>query len=154
MDFYSFPTVLGQLALGSEDGRAISRVYLPNAPTPRLLSRPTPLLEEGRRQLTEYLSGLRQQFDLPLSPQGTPFQRRVWAALGNIPYGRTVSYRQLAQAVNCPRGCRAVGMANRANPLPILIPCHRVIAADGSPGGYAGGPDIKRTLLGIEGIRL
>ncbi len=154
MDFYSFPTPLGQLALGSEDGQTISRLYLPNAPTPRLISRPTPLLEEGQRQLLEYFSGSRRSFDLPLSPRGTPFQQRVWSALGDIPYGRTISYRQLAQAVNCPRGCRAVGLANRANPLPILIPCHRVIATDGSPGGYAGGPDTKKTLLAIEGIHL
>ena len=150
MDFYFFETPLGYMALGAEEG-AIVRLYLPNSPTPRLMSRPTPLLEEGQRQLLEYLAGTRREFDLPLNPPGTPFQQKVWAALRDIPYGQTRSYRDVARAAGCPRGFRAVGMANHCNPIPIFIPCHRVVGADGSLTGYAGGLELKKTLLAIEG---
>ena len=149
MDFYAFDTPLGPMALSGE-GEAIARLYLPGAPTPRLLSRPTPLLEEGRRQLEEYLAGARRAFSLLLAPQGTPFQLRVWRALEAIPYGETHSYRDIAQAVGCPRGFRAVGMANHKNPIPILIPCHRVVGADGGLTGYAGGLGLKARLLALE----
>ena len=150
MDFYQFATPLGMMALGAEDG-AITRLYLPNSPTPRLMPHATPLLEEGARQLLEYFEGTRREFDLPLAPQGTPFQQKVWAALRTIPWGEVRSYRDIAQAVDCPKGFRAVGMANRSNPLPILIPCHRVVSADGSLGGYASGLEVKRALLALEG---
>lgn len=150
MEFYQFDTPLGLMALGEEDG-AIVRLYLPDSPTPRLMSHPTPLLEEGRRQLLEYFAGERKEFDLPLAPQGTPFQQMVWAALRDIPWGELRAYRDIAQAVNCPKGFRAVGMANHNNPLPIFIPCHRVVGADGSLGGYASGLATKRALLAIEG---
>jgi len=153
MDFYSFDTPLGCMALAAEDG-AIVRLYLPNSPIPRLMSHPTPLLAEGARQVLDYLAGRRQVFDLPLAPQGTPFQQKVWAALRAIPYGQVCSYKDLARAAGCPRGFQAVGQANRRNPIPILIPCHRVIAADGTLGGYAGGLDLKQALLTIEGISL
>ena len=137
------------MALGEEAG-ALVRLWLPGDPTPRLMPHETPLLAEGRRQLLDYLEGRRQPFDLPLAPQGTPFQLRVWAALQDVPYGQTRTYAQMARAVGCPRGCRAVGMACRANPIPILIPCHRVTAANGGPGGYAGGPELKQALLALE----
>ena len=150
MDFYAFSTPLGPMALAGEDG-AITRLYLPGAPTPRLTSHPTPLLLEGERQLLEYLGGRRKTFDLPLNPQGTPFQRRVWQALEAIPFGETRTYRDVAQAVDSPRGFRAVGMANHRNPIPILIPCHRVVGADGSLTGYAGGLELKKALLALEG---
>lgn len=150
MEFYLFDTPLGQMGLGEEEG-AITRLYLPGVPTPRLMSRPTPLLEEGRRQLLDYLAGNREYFELPLSPKGTPFQKKVWNALRAIPYGQTRSYRDIALAVDCPRGFRAVGMANNRNPIPILIPCHRVVGADGSLTGYAGGLELKRALLTLEG---
>lgn len=150
MEFYQFDTPLGLMALGEEDG-AIVRLYLPDSPTPRLMSHPTPLLEEGRRQLLEYFAGERKEYDLPLAPRGTPFQQKVWGALRAIPWGEVRCYRDIAQAVDCPKGFRAVGMANHNNPLPIFIPCHRVIGADGSIGGYASGLDMKRALLAIEG---
>lgn len=111
-----------------------------------------PLFEMARRQLEEYFAGVRQNFDLPLDPGGTDFQRRVWRALLDIPYGKAISYRELAQRVDRPKGFQAVGQANGKNPLPILIPCHRVIAADGSLGGYSGGLDRKRFLLDLERI--
>ena len=151
MEFYCFDTPLGPMALEEEDG-ALRRVYLPGRPMPRLTSRPTPLLERGREQLLEYLAGERKRFGLPLDPAGTPFQRRVWRALEEIPYGEVRSYRELAQAVDSPRGFRAVGMANHRNPLPILIPCHRVVGADGSLTGYAGGLELKEQLLELEGV--
>ena len=150
MDFCLFDTPVGQMALAGE-GDAISRLYLPGLPLPRLASRETPLLARGREELLEYLAGARRDFDLPLAPQGTPFQQRVWAALREIPYGQTRSYRELAQAAGSPRGYRAVGMANHRNPIPILIPCHRVVGADGSLTGYAGGLELKRKLLELEG---
>ena len=149
MEFLSFPTPLGPMALGEEAG-ALVRLWLPGDPTPRLMPHETPLLAEGRRQLLDYLEGRRQQFDLPLAPQGTPFQLRVWAALRDIPYGQTRSYRDIALAVGCPQGFRAAGMACRVNPIPILIPCHRVTAANGGPGGYSGGPELKQALLALE----
>lgn len=152
MDFFLFSTPLGQMGLAAdEELGAITRLYLPNSPVPRLMPRATPLLEQGREQLLDYLAGLRRDFDLPLAAQGTPFQQRVWAQLLQIPWGETRSYAQLARAADCPGGARAVGMANSRNPIPILIPCHRVIAADGSPGGYTGGSALKRTLLRLEG---
>ena len=96
------------------------------------------------------LRGTSARFDLPLAPRGTPFQLRVWRALQDIPYGQTCSYSELAAAISSPRACRAVGQANGRNPLMIVIPCHRVIAAGGGLGGYSGGLDIKRFLLRLE----
>ena len=110
----------------------------------------TPLLEEAARQLEEYFAGRRRDFDLPLAPAGTTFQREVWAALREIPYGRTCSYGDVARAVGRPAACRAVGMANHRNPLPIVIPCHRVVGASGALTGYAGGVEVKEALLALE----
>lgn len=151
MDFLLFDTSLGRMGLAAE-GEAITRLYLPNTPTPRLMSHSTPLLEAGRQQLLEYLSGERQEFDLPLGLQGTDFQKKVWTALQNIPWGEIRSYRDIAQTVGCPRGFRAVGMANHSNPIPILIPCHRVVGSRGALTGYAGGVELKKALLALEGI--
>lgn len=137
------------MALGEEDG-AIVRLYLPNAPTPRLMPYETPVLIEGRRQVLEYLAGERRVFDLPLAPQGTPFQKKVWSVLQDIPYGQTRTYRGIALAVGCPRGFRAVGMACNRNPIPIIIPCHRVVGANGALTGYAGGMRLKQALLDLE----
>jgi methylated-DNA-[protein]-cysteine S-methyltransferase len=101
-------------------------------------------------QLTQYFAGQRYTFDLTLAPRGTPFQRTVWSALTRIPYGETVSYGELARGIGKPHASRAVGLANGANPLPIIVPCHRVIGADGSLTGFGGGLDIKRKLLALE----
>jgi methylated-DNA-[protein]-cysteine S-methyltransferase len=109
-----------------------------------------PLVESVSRQLAEYFAGQRREFDLPLDPQGTPFQKRVWSALRRIPYGKTRSYGDVARAAGSPKGARAVGMANHDNPIAIVVPCHRVIAADGSLGGYACGLRFKRKLLDLE----
>lgn len=149
MEFWMFDTPLGAMAAGEEDG-AIVRIYLPNSPTPRLMPHKTPLLERAEGQILEYLNGRRQEFDLPLAFVGTDFQKKVWNALRDIPYGRTESYASVAARIGCPGGARAVGMANRANPLPILVPCHRVVGADGRLTGYAGGLELKRALLALE----
>jgi len=109
-------------------------------------------LEDAIHQLEEYFAGTRRRFDLPLAPQGTPFEQSVWSALRAIPHGVTVSYGELARRLGRPGGARAVGGANGRNPLPIVIPCHRVIASDGTLGGYGGGLDIKRALLRLEGV--
>lgn len=108
------------------------------------------LLDQAARELEEYFTGQRRAFDVPLSLHGTPFQRRVWTALQQIPYGETRSYAQVAAMAGAPRACRAVGMANHRNPVSILVPCHRVIQADGGLGGYNGGLEIKRFLLQME----
>lgn len=102
-------------------------------------------------QLDEYINGQRQVFDMPLDlSTGTPFQQTVWEALLKIPYGKTISYAQLANHIGQPTACRAVANANGKNPISLIIPCHRVIASDGKLGGYTGGVEIKQTLLDIE----
>ena len=101
-------------------------------------------------QLREYFAGTRRDFDLPLAPAGTPFQQSVWNELRRIPYGRTKSYLDVANAIGKPAAVRAVGAANGANPLPIVVPCHRVIGANGSLTGFGGGIDVKRRLLALE----
>jgi len=103
-----------------------------------------------RRQLTEYFEGTRKVFDLPLAPDATPFQARVLEALAEIPYGETRSYRDVAVAVGNPKAVRAVGGVNGSNPIPIVIPCHRVIGSDGTLTGFGGGLDTKRFLLDLE----
>ena len=105
-------------------------------------------------QFEAYFRGELREFDLPLDPSGTAFQQQVWAAVARIPYGETCSYGEIAAAIGKPAAVRAVGLANGANPLPIVIPCHRVIASDGSIGGYSGGLTIKHRLLALEGAEL
>lgn len=114
----------------------------------------SPLLDAAEAQLREYFAGARRTFDLPLAPHGTAFQQRVWTALRTIPYGETRTYGELAAAIDSPNASRAVGMANHRNPIPIIIPCHRVIGANGTLTGYAGGLEIKRRLLALEGINI
>lgn len=112
----------------------------------------TELLLRAERELREYFAGERYGFDVPLHLSGTEFQTRVWNGLRAILYGTTVTYSELARRIGQPNAARAVGMANHANPLPIIVPCHRVIGADGRLTGYAGGLEIKRKLLELEGI--
>lgn len=105
---------------------------------------------EAVRQLDEYFHGSRTRFELKLAPKGTEFQRAVWHALEEVPYGQTVTYGEIARRIGKPSAVRAVGAANGANPIPIVVPCHRVVGADGTLTGYGGGLDIKRALLTIE----
>lgn len=109
-----------------------------------------PVLEETVRQLTEYFLGERREFSVPLDLHGTPFQLRVWNALLAIPYGETRSYADLARTVGSPKAVRAIGRANGTNPVAIIVPCHRVIASNGTLCGYGGGLEIKRRLLELE----
>ena len=109
------------------------------------------ILQQCQAQLQDYFNGQRTSFDLHLSPEGTDFQRQVWQQLQQIPFGKTCSYKDIAQAIQRPKSVRAVGAANGRNPIPIIIPCHRVIGADGSLTGFGGGLDTKRILLKLEG---
>lgn len=107
--------------------------------------------KEVVRELEEYFARKRREFTVALDLEGTDFQKKCWRALLDIPYGRTKTYADIARAVGCPRGFRAVGMANHDNPVPIIVPCHRVLASDGTLGGYGGGLDVKQKLLELEG---
>jgi methylated-DNA-[protein]-cysteine S-methyltransferase len=148
--FSQFPSPLGDLLLVS-DGEALTGLHMADgaAPGPDWL-RDDGMFKEVRAQLTEYLAGERRTFDLPLRLMGTTFQRRVWDELLRIPFGETISYAELARRVGQPGAARAVGSANGRNPIGLIIPCHRVIAADGGLGGYGGGLDRKRWLLRHE----
>lgn len=153
--FYSeLPSPLGPLLLTS-NGEALTGVYMPEhkrGPRPEpTWTRSDARLAEARRQLEEYFAGRRRQFELPLAAQGTPFQRAVWAELARIPFGATLSYQELARRIGAPKASRAVGAANGRNPISIIVPCHRVVGADGSLTGYAGGPERKQWLLALEG---
>jgi len=151
MDFCRIDTPIGPLLLtANAAGTALARVSFGGQPAPGGAPADTPLLRRAGAQLQEYFAGTRRAFDLPLDPSGTPFQQRCWAALRAIPYGQTRTYGQVAARLGAPKACRAVGMANHRNPLPIVVPCHRVVGADGSLTGYAGGLDVKRFLLELE----
>ena len=152
--FHTIDSPIGELLLTS-DGRSLTRIHM--LPRGAALHRPAAhwrrdpaALDDAELQLREYFAGRRTEFDLPLAPEGTPFQRRVWEALREIPYGTTVSYGELARRVGHPDGARAVGAANGRNPIAIVIPCHRVIGAGGALVGYGGGLDRKRVLLELE----
>ena len=144
---------VGQLLLTAADD-TLTGLYLPReerAPDPSW-QEGGPFLDEVQRQLSAYFDGRRQAFDMPLDPAGTAWQRRVWAELARIPYGETISYAELARRAEHPSAVRAAGAANGRNPISIVIPCHRVIGADGRLTGYSGGLDAKRWLLTHEGI--
>lgn len=147
-------TPLGAVLLTAE-GDALTRLSL-GAPVEavrsdweRVSSGPG-ILAEACGQLAEYFAGTRTTFDLPLAPAGTPFQHRVWAALRAVPYGETATYLGIARALGDPNAVRAVGAANGRNPIGVVVPCHRIVGADGSLTGYAGGLDRKRWLLRHE----
>ena len=133
-----------------EDDQGICGVHFGNSLSPDIIMEETPLLREAKRQLEEYFAGDRKEFRLPLSMNGTPFQKTVWRALCTIPYGETRTYGQIAAQVGNPKGSRAIGMANHNNPIAIIVPCHRVVGAKGALTGYAGGLDIKKALLDLE----
>ena len=147
---------IGRLLLAG-DGETLQFIRFPSGalgagPEPQWRREDAPF-ETAARQLTEYFAGERRSFDLPLAPRATPFQARVLAALQAIPYGETRSYKDIAVALGEPRAVRAVGSANGSNPLPIVIPCHRVIGSDGSLTGFGGGLETKRFLLALEAER-
>ncbi len=154
-------TPVGKVGLALRDGSVVRcdtgtderrfRRALSDAFRRARLQRGGTLIDQASSQVQEYLTGTRTSFDIPVAPEGgTPFQRSVWAALRTIPYGQTRSYRWVAAAVGNPRAARAVGQASGANPIGIIVPCHRVVRADGSLGGFSGGVGVKDRLLTLE----
>lgn len=152
MNVHPLDTPIGRLRLVS-DGESLLRIEFEHRYNESAddVAHCDAVLAATSAQLRAYFAGQRKQFDLPLAPQGTEFQRQVWQALVAIPYGRVCSYRDLAHQLNKPKAVRAVGAANGRNPIPIVIPCHRVIGSDGSLTGFAGGLALKRRLLTLEG---
>jgi methylated-DNA-[protein]-cysteine S-methyltransferase len=153
------PSPVGDLLLTGDDGR-LTGLYLPSdrdarhaTAHPGALPRDDAAFAGVRRQLGEYFAGGRSSFDLPLAPAGTGFQLSVWAELQNIAYGATITYAELAARIGRPTAIRAAGAANGANPVSIVIPCHRVIGSDGALTGYGGGLEAKRFLLALEHAR-
>ncbi len=146
-----YDSPVGSLTLSS-NGAALTGLEFesPKYPLPASPLGADRVLDSARRQLDRYFAGKLRVFDLPLAPLGTPFQQRVWAALFEIPYGITRSYGALAAAIGAPKASRAVGLANGRNPISIIVPCHRVIGANGSLTGYGGGMERKRHLLDLE----
>lgn len=141
---------IGRLAVKEIDGK-ITNIYFSYEELPEDTEiAETPLLLEAVSQLESYFKGGLKEFSLPLEPKGTVFMKQVWAALCEIPYGKTATYGEIAAKVGNPMAARAVGLANNRNPIPIIIPCHRVIGANGSLTGYAGGLDMKKKLLDLE----
>src|SRR2546428_7062463 len=153
MLYAKFESPLGEL-LAVGDGRGLHGLYMQEGRTAIALGAGWEAADEPfaelRAQLTDYFSGRQKIFDLPLAMSGSPFQRRVWRALQDIPYGETISYGELARRIGVPSASRAVGVANGHNPVCVIVPCHRVIGADGSLTGYGGGLERKRLLLELE----
>lgn len=146
---YLYDTKIGKISITEDMDELTGLSFFADIPEGSKIKE-TSLLAEAIRQLTEYLNGKRTVFDLPLNPKGTPFQRKVWQVLTTIPYGETFSYKQVAEAIGNAKACRAVGMANNKNPLPVFIPCHRVIGSNGKLVGYGGCLDRKIFLLELE----
>jgi len=144
-----YDSAFGRIVIES-DGKAITCIKTDGNLLPKGKKKANALTDRAATQLEEYFSGKRDRFDVPLNPRGTDFQRLVWKALQDIPYGETRSYKQIAEAINKPNACRAVGMANNKNPIWIMIPCHRVIGSNGTLTGYGGGLEMKQRLLELE----
>lgn len=162
--YFEYETAIGTVCF-VEEQQAVTGLYLLSSPlnedrrgkdSPGIDSaragenRETPLIKKAYEQLSEYFAGIRKEFDVPLAPEGTKFQKKVWKELQKIPYGETRSYREIAAAIGNPKACRAIGGANHNNPVMIMIPCHRVIGANGSMTGYGGGIRVKEYLLALE----
>jgi methylated-DNA-[protein]-cysteine S-methyltransferase len=150
--FTHVPSVVGELLLTS-DGSALTGLWLQPEPAPEILDageHDAAWFTDVADQLDEYFDGRRTRFDLPLAPHGTAFQESIWEALMEIPYGTTTTYGEVARRVGRPGAARAVGLASGRNPIPIIIPCHRVIGATGRLTGYGGGLERKQLLLDLE----
>lgn len=156
---HRFPTPLGEVLAVHDDRKRLTRLdFTEGRDLDRLVSADTRWTDRGfgavMRQLGEYLEGRRRAFDLELAPEGSPFQHEVWRALGEIPFGETRTYGELADALGRPGAARAVGRANATNPIAVVVPCHRVIGTDRTLTGYAGGLPRKRALLELEGLTI
>ncbi|HTV92679.1 MAG TPA: methylated-DNA--[protein]-cysteine S-methyltransferase [Verrucomicrobiae bacterium] len=151
-----FASPFGVLNLGVDADGTLVELWLPNRERRDVSSEPFPAaartaMDAVKTQLHEYFAGKRRTFDLAIAPKGSPFEQRVWTRLRTIPYGATMSYGAIAAEFGLDNAARAVGRANGANPIPIIIPCHRVIGADGTLTGFGGGLPLKRALLELEG---
>lgn len=146
-------TKIGKITLVEEDN-AIIEMCINHETKLKTTSKETKLLEEAKKQLEEYLARKRKVFSVPLNPQGTDFMRKVWTTLKEIPYGEVKTYGQIAKEIGNPKAARAVGMANHKNPIPIFIPCHRIIGSNNKLVGYALGIELKQNLLKLEGVNL
>lgn len=155
-NLFYYETEIGKIGIGEENGAITDLLFgaaeLPEAKR-QVNIKESDIIKKAALQLYEYLEGKRKVFDLPVFAEGTVFQKLVWEALKTITYGETRSYKDIAIQIGKAKACRAVGMANNRNPLPIIVPCHRVIGAKGQLVGYGGGLDIKMKLLDIEGIK-
>lgn len=143
-------TAIGTIGIVEDAGTIVALLFDGGKAPSEAQPSETPLLREAFSQLDAYLAGSLRSFDLPLKPSGTAFQQAVWAILRDIPYGAVRSYKEVASALDKPKAVRAVGMANNRNPIPIFIPCHRVIGSGGGLVGYAGGLAVKERLLALE----
>lgn len=149
-NIFVYETEIGELAI-ADNGKAITELYFKNKIDVEGKNiEETELIKKAFNEFKEYLSGDRKNFDIPLKPEGTEFQLKVWEALKSIPYGETCSYKDIAKKVGSPKAYRAVGLANNKNPISIFIPCHRVIGSNGKLVGYGGGLDVKEFLLKLE----
>lgn len=148
-NLYFYDTILGVIGI-CDNGQAITEVFFGEKDKQGYLIKETDLIKEGYRQIKGFLEGRIKEFDLPIYLEGTDFQVKVWQALMDIPYGETRSYKDIAEMVGSPKAYRAVGMTNNKNPISIIVPCHRVIGANGKLVGYGGGLDNKEKLLLLE----
>ncbi|MBV8845225.1 MAG: methylated-DNA--[protein]-cysteine S-methyltransferase [Bryobacterales bacterium] len=158
MNYFYIETPIGKLLIAG-DADSVRHIRFPEkgaaaSADAGWIEGATGPLRESARQLKEYFDGRRMEFDLPLLPEGTQFQKSVWRKLQDIPYGQTISYGELARRVGSPKASRAVGAANGQNPIPIVIPCHRVIGANGKLTGFGGGLPTKEALLALESRQL
>lgn len=150
---FFYQSRIGTIGIGEVRGEISDIVFSKDDIQGDYQLKETLIIIEAKKQLDEYFKGERKAFDLPLVfTRGTDFQKKVWKALLEIPYGTTKNYKELAEMAGCPKGARAVGGANNKNPISIIVPCHRVIGADGSLVGYGGGLEIKKELLKLEGM--
>ena len=143
---YSYDTIIGKIYIAEKDNSICNVSFVNLNYTPK----ETPLIKKTYSQLKEYFAGNRKSFDIPISANGTEFQIKVWKELQKIPYGKTATYKEIAENIGNKNASRAVGMANNKNPIAIIIPCHRVIGTKGDLTGYAGGIKLKKYLLDLE----
>ena len=143
---YSYDTVIGKIYIAEKDNYICNVSFVNLNYTPK----ETPLIKKTYSQLKEYFAGKRKSFDIPISANGTEFQIKVWKELQKIPYGKTATYKEIAENIGNKNASRAVGMANNKNPIAIIIPCHRVIGSNGNLTGYARGINLKKNLLNLE----
>jgi methylated-DNA-[protein]-cysteine S-methyltransferase len=148
--YFIYKIEVGSVAIAQDGGKITNIILSKNFDGKDFAKKETPLIKKAAKQLADYFEGKLKKFNLPLAPEGTAFQKKVWNALTKIPYGKTKSYKEIAAAVDNPKAVRAVGGANNKNPIFIVVPCHRVIGSDGSLTGYACGIKMKKHLLDFE----